>query len=167
MATATAQATTSQRLFEILDAAKIPHQTVEHQAVMTVEEQKVYVKVTAPHTKNLFLKDNTGKFWLVSALDDTKVDLKTLATTLKVKSVRFATPEALEENLGVQQGAVSIFAMINDEKRVVTPILDERLFEDEQTAFHPLRNTATTVIPSKDLRTFFQHLNREFRTIKF
>lgn len=164
MATATAPAI-SPKLHDVFTAAGIKYENFEHPAVLTVEEQKEHVKVPAPHTKNLFLKDKSGKFWLVSALDDTATQFKTMETALGTKGLRFAKDEDLQQRLGVVTGAVSIYAMINDEERLVTPVLDAKLFEHEKVAFHPLRNTATTLISSQDLLKFFTHLKREFKTL--
>jgi Ala-tRNA(Pro) deacylase len=161
-----ATVTHAQRLFAAFDAASIKYQNIEHKPVLTCEDQKS-IEIPAPHTKNLFLKDKGGKFWLVAALDDTNIQLKTLASKLNVRELRFGNPESLMEHLGVKPGAVSIFALINDEKRSVSPVVDERIFEHENTAFHPLHNEATTVIASKDLIKFFDHLRREYTRVRF
>ena len=51
--------------------------THDHPAVFRVEEG-LELKAALPglHTKNLFLKDKKGRLWLISAAQDTVIDLK-------------------------------------------------------------------------------------------
>lgn len=58
--------------------------------------------------------------------------------------------------MGVDPGAVTPFALINDFEHVVTVVLDNRLFLHEFLGFHPLCNNATTVIKSSDLKKFIE-----------
>ena len=39
---------------------------------------KIKAAMPGGHTKNLFLKDAKGQLWLISALQDAKIDLKSL-----------------------------------------------------------------------------------------
>jgi Ala-tRNA(Pro) deacylase len=43
---------------------------------------------------------------------------------------------------------------MNDTKQTVSLVLDQALFDHENVWFHPLRNTASTRVKSKDLLTF-------------
>ena len=42
------------------------------------EGDEIKAALPGGHTKNLFLKDAKGQLWLVSALQDTRIDLKAL-----------------------------------------------------------------------------------------
>lgn len=55
----------------------IAQTTHDHPAVFRVEEG-LELKAALPgvHTKNLFLKDKKGRLWLISAAQDTVIDLK-------------------------------------------------------------------------------------------
>ena len=66
-------------LTAFLDAHGVDHATTDHPAVFRVGEGET-VKAAMPgaHTKNLFLKDAKGQLWLISAKDDTEIDLKRL-----------------------------------------------------------------------------------------
>lgn len=154
------------KLFEFFDALGIKHQTYHHNPLFTCDDVCT-VEVPAPHTKNLFLKDDKKRIWLVSALQSTKIDLKALAKKLDAKGLRFAQPELLQEYLGVEPGSVTWFALINDEHKVVNPILDQSLFDADVTCFHPLKNDATTVIASQDLITFVEALGHSYQIIDF
>ena len=72
-------AATPQDLFAFLDELRIPYRTVEHPPLFTVEQsQALRGKITGGHTKNLFLKDKKGALFLVSALEDATIELKSL-----------------------------------------------------------------------------------------
>lgn len=133
--------------------------TYAHPPVFTVEEGRAYKdKIPGGHTKNLFLKDKKGLLWLIVALDETAVDLKSLPRRIKSDRLSFARPERLLEALGVTPGSVTPFSLISDTARRVTPVLDAALLDCDVLNFHPLRNDKTTSIKPKDLLRFMEHL---------
>lgn len=154
------------QLFDYFDSLGIAHTTYHHNPVFTCDEE-INVEIPAPPTKNLFLKDDKKRLWLISALQATKIDLKAVAKALDAKGLRFAQPELLREHLGVEPGSVTFFALINDQQKKVFPILDKKIFANDATCFHPLKNDATTVIASKDLIKFVEALGREYKVIDF
>jgi Ala-tRNA(Pro) deacylase len=56
--------------------------------------------------------------------------------------------------LGVTPGSVTPFAVINDEGRRVTVVLDEEMLEIDPLNYHPLTNEATTSVSPADLLRF-------------
>src|SRR3569833_1690543 len=93
-------------LFAFFDTHGIDHSTLEHPAVFRVEEGKE-IKAALPgaHTKNLFLKDAKDQLWLISALGETRIDLKSLPRTIGSARLSFGREELLNEALGVGPGA--------------------------------------------------------------
>lgn len=154
------------KLFEFFDSLGIGHTTYHHNPVFTCDDP-CDVEIPAPHTKNLFLKDDKKRLWLVSALQSTVINLKALSQELDAKGLRFAQAELLHNALGVEPGSVTWFALINDEQKVVNPILDKALFDAQVTCFHPLKNNATTVIASQDLITFVEALGHRYQVVDF
>lgn len=131
--------------------------TLEHPAVFRVEEgREIKESLAGLHTKNLFLKDAKGRLWLVSAADDTQIDLKSLHRVIGSARLSFASAERLYETLGVRPGSVTPFALINDKDRQVSFVLDQRLARSELVNFHPLENTATTSLTAKGLLDFLE-----------
>jgi len=66
-------------LFAFLDRLGIAHATVTHPALFTVEQsQQLRGTIPGGHTKNLFLKDKKGALFLVTALEDAVIELKSL-----------------------------------------------------------------------------------------
>jgi Ala-tRNA(Pro) deacylase len=150
-------AATEKDLFERLAALGVETETARHPPVFTVEEAKAHRGALAGiHTKNLFLKDKKGRLWLVVTVEDRAVDLKTLRGRIGAAPLSFARPEVLQEALGVQPGAVTPFAVINDPKARVQVVLDAEMMDGKRLNFHPLSNDATTGITPMGLLTFLK-----------
>jgi Ala-tRNA(Pro) deacylase len=143
-------------LFAYLDNLGIAHQTVSHPPVFTVEEaQAQRGQVAGGHTKNLFLRDKKGVLFLVVAAEDAAIELKSLHRLLGASGrFSFGSAELLRETLGVEPGAVTPFAAINDQAGRVTVILDAAMMAHEVLNFHPLANTKTTTISREGLLKF-------------
>jgi Ala-tRNA(Pro) deacylase len=157
-----------EQLFALLKQLHIPTETFQHEAVFTVEQaQTISGIVPGAQCKNLFLKDNNKKLWLVVALDDTKIPLKLLSKHLNAPQLRFASPELMQEHLGVTPGSVTPFGLMNDKKHVLTVILDAALLACPLVGFHPLTNTATTTITPSDLKKFIAHCGNGIREVDF
>ena len=146
-------------LFALFDRIGVAHRTLEHPAVFRVGEgEEIKAALPGGHTKNLFLKDAKGQLWLISALQDTRIDLKALPKTIGAAKLSFGSAELLEETLGVTPGSVTAFGLINDAERRVRFVLDARLAEADPVNFHPLVNTATTAISQAGFRAFLAAL---------
>lgn len=142
-------------LFAFFETCGIAHTTHTHKAVFTVEESEdIKAHLPGGHTKNLFLKDKKGVYFLICALGNTQIPVNQLHKHLDCKRLSFGKPEALLENLGVTPGSVTLFALINDRTCNVQLILDKALFSHDVANFHPLTNTATTAITSADMLVF-------------
>jgi Ala-tRNA(Pro) deacylase len=144
-------------LFAFLDRLAIPHSTMTHPPVFTVEEAKALRgKIEGGHTKNLFLKDKKGAVFLVVALEHSKIDLKTLHGKLDAGRFSFGSADLLREFWGVEPGSVTPFGAINDTARRVTVVLDAAMMEHTTLNYHPLINTMTTAISREDLVRFLE-----------
>ena len=142
--------------------------THDHPAVFRVEEG-LELKAALPgvHTKNLFLKDKKGRLWLISAAQDTVIDLKRAHKTLGSDRLSFGNEALMWETLGVRPGSVTALGLINDADRRVTFVLDQRLWEAPIVNFHPLTNTATTALDQADFRRVLSLLEREPLVVDF
>jgi Ala-tRNA(Pro) deacylase len=149
---------TPDELFAALDRLGIAHSTVTHPPLFTVEEsQSLRGAIPGGHTKNLFLKDKKGALFLVTALEDAKIELKSLHRRLGASGrFSFGSADALFEALGVIPGAVTPFGAINDTSGRVTVILDEALMRHAVINAHPLVNTMTTSVVRDDLVRFLE-----------
>jgi Ala-tRNA(Pro) deacylase len=140
------------RLYTDLEALGIAWTSLEHEAVFTVEESEaIHAALPGAHTKNLFLKNADGSFWLVTVDHAKRVDLKALAGAVGAKKFSFGKAEDMERLLGVTPGAVTPLAAINDADGAVRVVIDTDLAEAERVHVHPLRNTATIGLSGGDL----------------
>ncbi len=142
--------------------------THDHPAVFRVEEG-LELKASMPgaHTKNLFLKDKKGRLWLISARQDTVIDLKRAPAAMGSDRLSFGNETLLWETLGLTPGSVTALGLINDVDRRVTFVLDKALWEADIVNFHPLTNTATTALAQADFRRFLALIGREPMVVDF
>lgn len=152
-------------LFATLDALAIPHTTVKHPPLFTVEQaRELRGKVPGGHTKNLFLRDKKSALYLVVALEDALIELKGLHRLLGASGrFSFGSADLLLEVWGVQPGSVTPFGAINDTEGRVTVVLDAAMMEHELLNYHPLDNTMTTSIGREDLVKFLSFTGHEPR----
>lgn len=145
-----------------LEFLAIPFARHEHAAVFTVAESRMLDRdFFGAHTKNLFLKDAAGAFWLVTVPAAARVDLKALPAAIGSKRVSFAKPEDMERLLGISPGSVTPLAMINAVPGSVTAVLDEGLATAERVNVHPLRNTGTLGLAGRDILRLLRHWRHE------
>jgi Ala-tRNA(Pro) deacylase len=150
------------RLYADLTLLGIEYALVEHEAVFTVQQSSQLDRdMPGAHTKNLFLKDSAGQFWLVTVPAQMRVDLKQLPDAIDCKRVSFGKTEDLQRLLDVQPGSVTPLAAINDEAGEVRVAIDERLLRSDRINVHPMRNTATIGLSSANLFRLLEHWRHE------
>jgi Ala-tRNA(Pro) deacylase len=149
-------------LFDRLKALGIAQITIEHAPMFTVEQSREFRgQIAGAHTKNLFLIDKEARMVLVVAKEDTRVDLKALASRLGHGRYSFGKAPQLQAVLGVEAGSVTPFALINDGARDVTVVVDKSLMDFAEVNCHPLENTATTRLKTADLMRFIRACGHE------
>lgn len=146
----------------------IEAETVEHEPVFTVAESRpVKARIPGAHSKNLFVKDKKGRLFLITAKDETPIDLKRVHEAIGASGrVSFGSADQLREALGVEPGSVTPFAVVNDSEGQVTVILDASLMEHERVNFHPLVNSMTTGVHRDDLVRFLRATGHEPRILR-
>jgi len=158
----------STELLVHLERLDIAHRTIAHAPVFTVSESKgLGEDLPGGHTKNLFLRNKKGRMWLVTCLEDRRIDLKELGERLGAGRFSFASAERLMLYLGVIPGAVTPFAVINDRGGVVDMVLDAGLLEHDPLNFHPLDNAMTTAISAAELLRFLEYAQHSPQIVPF
>ncbi|CDI79387.1 prolyl-tRNA synthetase, putative [Eimeria acervulina] len=127
-------------LKEALRGAGISFKEHRHSKACTVEELVAAVgHLGIPVCKNLFLKDKKGSLFLLTALH----------------KLRLADEKTLEASLHVLPGCVTPFAILNDEKKEVTFLLDAKLKDSEMPVMvHPMHNFESLEIAARDIISF-------------
>ena len=100
------------------------------------------------------------------ALEDARIDLKTLHHKLGAGRFSFGSANLLREVLGVEPGAVTPFGVINDRESRVTVVLDAPMMDHAMLNYHPLNNTMTISISRDDLYKFLESTGHPPRVMR-
>lgn len=146
-----------------LETSGIDIVVTEHPPLFTVaESRKLRGALAGGHTKNLFLKDKKSRYFLLTAQEDTEINLKTVHRLIGGSGrVSFGKPDALEAILGVTPGSVTALGLINDREGRITFAVDRRLLDHELINCHPLTNEATVTIARDDLLAFARNTGHD------
>ncbi|MEK6847457.1 MAG: prolyl-tRNA synthetase associated domain-containing protein [Nanoarchaeota archaeon] len=146
---------------------KINYTKYEHRAVFTVEESRdLKKKIPGLHCKCIFLKDDSGRFYIVGLPAEKRLDIKKLQLHFVVRKLHFATADELWEKFKLKPGSVSIFGLVNNSERDVFFILDKEVWSAEAVGFHPNVNTATLVLKHEDLERFYKSIKNDKEVIE-
>lgn len=139
-----------------LAALDIDATIYRHPPLHTVaESQAQRGQMPGGHIKNLFVRDKKRRYWLVTVPEDAEIDLKALRHILGATgNLSFGAADALIEKLGVRPGAVTPFAVMNDNDGDVAFALERSLLETAPLNAHPLHNAATIAVAPNDLLRF-------------
>ncbi|PIN93754.1 hypothetical protein COU54_01845 [Candidatus Pacearchaeota archaeon CG10_big_fil_rev_8_21_14_0_10_31_24] len=152
------------KLEDYLNKHKISYTLYNHPAVFTVaESDKITKHIPGLRIKNLFLKSDSGKYYLVCLNGHKRLDLKLLKSKLNEKKIHFASPEELKEELNLTPGSVSMLGMINSIKTHL--IVDEEVWSSKLIGLHPNINTATLTLENSQLKKFCKSLDKSFEVI--
>ena len=156
-------------IYAFLNEKGIPYEAVEHEAVFTMEEmERAGINAHGCICKNLFLRDAKGKqHFLVTVPDERRVDLKWLSSALGTSKLSFASAERLDKYLGVPQGSVSPFGILNDESRSVIFAADSALTSLRVIGVHPNDNTATVWLQAEALLQLLRDFGTPVEIVDF
>ena len=139
-------------LFERLAELGIESETHSHAPVYTVEESRqLRGALPRAHCKTLYFKDKKGALWLCVVEEARRMNIRGLSDLIGSARLSFAQPDRVKSDLGVEPGAVTPFALINDTACHIKVILDADVMAAEVAHFHPLVNDRTTAIAPDDL----------------
>lgn len=153
----------SQPVYDLFEKLGIAFKTIEHPAVFTVQEsQALRGALPGGHTKNLFTKDKADRLYLITAEEDSPIDLNQTSRLLGVKGrLSFANAELMMAYLGVEPGSVTPLGLVNDKAGAVTFVIEKKLLDHAIINVHPLINTRTTAISTADLVAFLKATGHE------
>lgn len=160
--------TSPDALLRRLAELRIHAVTHHHPPLHTVEQSKALRgDLPGGHCKNLFLKDRKGGYWLVTALEDARVDLNRFDRLIGSPRLSFASAERLWAALGVRPGSVTPFALINDRAQQVRVVLQQAMLSHDLLNYHPLVNHMTTALAPADLLRFIRSGGHEPLIVDF
>jgi Ala-tRNA(Pro) deacylase len=146
-------------LLSFFQEYKLWFQYFEHLPIFTVEEW-AQLKESLPwlQTKNLFLTDKRGQYWLVCLESSKRLQINQFRKIVGAKDMTFASPEEMIDLLHLTPWSVSIFWLIYKPQNLHL-YLDKDLWESDLIWRHPNRNDATIVINHETLEKFLNILN--------
>ena len=156
------------KLYEILDELNIQFDYHEHPPVPTINEARKYWKnIETTHCKNIFFRNHKGnRHYLVILNSEQQLDIHDLEKRLKQGKLSFASARRLKKHLGVEQGSVSPFGLVNDKNNHVHLFIDQNLQKAQTISFHPNINTASLVIDYKDFIRFLEWSGNSYEFLK-
>jgi len=154
-------------IYEFLAQHGISYDRVDHPPVFTCEEaERLVPTLPGVHTKNLFLRDKKGRNHVLVMVDHAKsVNLKALSSLLGFTNLSMASAERLQKHLGVEPGAVSILAIVNDTECAATVVVDSDVWRADVLQCHPLVNTSTLAIRRSDIQRILKITGHEWKTV--
>ena len=142
-------------LLKMLDHKSIKFKKYEHEALYTVGDSGIKRgNIQGDHTKNLFLKNKKNFFCLFSCEENSVVDLKRFSKSISAGNLSFAKEEYIIKYLGIKPGSVSPYALLNDIDNQVDFYLENKVYNSKNINFHPLINTSTITVQTKDFLDF-------------
>ena len=123
-------------IIRLLDEARIAYEKYEHEPVFTSEEAAVRGVSMSQAAKALLFKTKESNFVLVVLPGDKRADSRKLKGILGTKSIRFATPEEVEEKMGCKIGSCYPLGIVAGLRTLV----DKSLGQNEEIFFNPARH---------------------------
>ena len=142
-------------LLKILNDNDINFYKYEHEALYAVEDSIIKRgSFAGTHTKNLFLKNKKNIFYLFSCEEHSIVDLRKFSKSVNAGNLSFAREEYLMKDLGGRPGSISPYALLNDIENKINFYIEDKIFNSKNINFHPLINTSTITVQTKDFLNF-------------
>ena len=155
-------------LLKMLARHNVKYDIYEHPSLHTVEEsKKLRGTIKGMHTKNLFLKNKKNNFFLFSCQESANIDLKQLRKSLNLGNISFAGDVYLKNILGVEPGSVTPFGLLNDQNNEIKFFLDKKILYHNKINFHPLVNTSTVSLDTRDFLLFMKNNNKLVNIFNF
>ena len=143
-----------QEVYRFLEKKQIRYEVTEHPAVYNMQElEQVELPYPDRDAKNLFVRDDKRRnYYLITVQGDKRVNLKEFRRKQGTKPLTFASPEELQQLLGLIPGAVTPFGLLNDTECKVHFYIDWDFWQGSGLiGVHPNDNTATIWLQAEEL----------------
>ncbi|MGT2958189.1 prolyl-tRNA editing protein [Streptococcus bovimastitidis] len=156
-----------EELAEELAKKNIFYDIVEHPAALTTEEADAYIEgYEGVRTKSMFLTNKKKTAYYLVVMDDTKpLNMDSFKDLVHANRIRMASPQSLEEKMGLRPGVVSPFGLINNHKKDIQVYFDTEILDQPIQTFHPNDNTKTIFVKTEDVLRFIEDLGFEVHKV--
>jgi len=140
---------------DFLDKHGVVYTHHKHVPVFTCDEvKKLSPAMEKLVNKNLFLVDDSGRYYLLVLPEMKRLSTRTFRQYATTKKVRFGSDAELWDVLKLKPGGVTPLGLINDEKKQVTLLIDEDMWHAPAVGFHPETNAETIELTQEMFRKF-------------
>ena len=152
-----------QEVLDYLDKLNIKYEIVNHPEAFTTEEADKYVEgMEGVLTKSIFMAGKKDRKFYLFIMDDKKrLDIKKISEFLDDK-LHFASEETLMKKLGLKQGYVSLFGLLNNKDHDILIYIDKEILDEKIITFNPNVNTATLFMSVDDMFKFIEDLDYNY-----
>ena len=150
------------KVYETLKKLNIPFVRVDNDAVEAMEEcGGIGENLGAQICKTIVLCNRKKTlFFLVVLPADKHFDTKVFCEKTGAPRVSFASPESMEEKLGIKPGSATVMSVLNDPDRAVQVVIDREVADAPWFACNPGANTShIRFATDKLLKVFLPHVN--------
>ena len=143
------------KIKEFFSKLELHPKYLEHKAVITSEDASKLMQITLKQGIKAILFTDTKNNWIVVDIPaDKRVDEKKVAALLEwsKNKIRMATPEEVIEKTGCEIGAVPPFG----HKELIPILVDQKVYENEESAFNIGLRTVSVKIPTKEMKIVFE-----------
>lgn len=140
-------------IFELLDKLKVSYEYVENDVVNSMDESSEVAKVLGCEIRKSIFLTNPKKtiFYLLIMPADKRFDTKEFRDALGISRPSFASPELMEEKIGVKPGTASLFCLTMDKDNEVALVIDKDILKDEYFGVNPSDNRYHLKIRTEDV----------------
>lgn len=131
------------KVYEELTRLGIKFDRVDNDSVEAMNEcAEISEKLGAEIRKTVIVCNRQKTdFYLVVLPAEKRFDSKRFAQMMQCSRVSFASPEDMEEKLGVSPGSATVMSVLNDKKCCVKVVIDKKVADDQWFACNPGANT--------------------------
>lgn len=142
--------------YQFLNDHGVDYEITEHKAVFNMEELNA-IELPYPDwdAKNLFVRDDKKKNYLITVKGDKRVDLKEFRKKHGLRVLSFASADDLMRFMGLTPGSVTPLGLLNDTEHHIHFYLDSE-FVGNRIGIHPNDNSATVWLYADDLVKLLQ-----------
>ena len=135
-----------------LDELSIPYDIISHPPAHTMEECAESERLLGGvMPKNLFLRPRRQEdFYLCVTRPDAVYKASVVSRQAGVSRLGFASEEELIALLHSKSGAANPLALMFEEARNITLLMDRRLMDEPRLIFHPCDNERSLALSGKD-----------------
>jgi Ala-tRNA(Pro) deacylase len=151
-------------VYDFLSNINVPFERVDHEPLFTIEAcQKVDAVLGFEICKNLFLvNSNRSQYYLLLMMPNKSLSTKDLKVQINSSRLSFGSADMLLSALNLTPGSVNLCALLNDKDNRVQLLVDEDILKQEFFGFHPMKNTSTLKVLTKDaIEKIIPALNHE------